>query len=125
MPPTPAAPIETADEAGGGSIGLGLAISFFFQGLLLGLLLGARTRQLATAVKDLPRALASLQELMFKRQAEEQHDDGAAEEVADNDGDGTDEPASILERFLSTEHAYGLDDHIDVERNPIIMCGAM
>ena len=58
-------------------------------------------------------------ELLLKAGADEQ--DGADDNEAEEDEEEEEKVVDILDRYLSTDVDYGLDDHADVVRNPILM----
>jgi len=64
------------------------------------------------------QAIISMKELL--KAGAENNDDGEAE-AADADEEVEEEPQELLEQFMSSEMTYGLDDHADMVRSPIIM----
>lgn len=100
-----------------------IVILVLIIGLMLGFLIGARTRQITAKMKNISKALASLSSLIRMAEAEAQ-DDGAAagddNEMEEEEGKEPDKD-DPLEEFLQTDECPGLDDHGDVEVNPVIM----
>ena len=84
----------------------------------LGFLVGTRAKQIIAAAKKSAKALVTLKELL-KAGADEQ--DGADDNEAEEDEEEEEKVVDILDRYLSTDVDYGLDDHADVVRNPILM----
>lgn len=89
---------------------LGLIIGF-----AMGFLVATRGKQISSLVKLIPASLRSL----FKA-ADEDKDDGQAEDQVDAEDEGADDLQN-LDNFLNSDHLPGLDDHADIEFNPIIM----
>ena len=87
--------------------------------MVVGFLLGTRAKQIVNAVKVSGKALISLKELLMAGAAPAE-DDGQADAVDDPD-ENEPEPAELVDKFLSTEQTYGLDDHADLIRNPVLM----
>jgi hypothetical protein len=104
--------------AAGSVVPLWVVVIAAFGGIIVGFLIGARAKQLLDVVKNVPTALVSLKELM-KKAGEEEEDD--TEKVDDDDGADLNDEDDPLSNWLSVEQTYGLDDHADVCRNPIIM----
>lgn len=88
-------------------------------GVILGFLVGTRSRQIVNAVKKVPQGIMSLKEL-FKASEKDKDDDGGDNEPVD-EGEGEEEEKDLLEKCLNTDIDGGLDDHPDVVRNPIIL----
>lgn len=96
-----------------------LLMAFTFA---IGFLLGTRAKQMLAAVQMSVQAVMSLKELLKAAGATEEDNNGAddADDVDEDEGDdgiGKD----LLEQCMSTDVDYGLDDHADVVRNPIIL----
>ena len=101
-----------------------LALPIWLTGIIgvlcfaLGFLVGTRAKQIIAAAKKSAKALVTLKELL-KAGADEQ--DGADDNEAEEDEEEEEKVVDILDRYLSTDVDYGLDDHADVVRNPILM----
>lgn len=92
----------------------GVAVALMLVGLLVGFLLGTRGRQILAAAKS---SLTLVAAFTFKI---------APTEADGDDGDDRlDEELPLggpdIEEFLSTEQVTALEDHPDVEVNPIIL----
>jgi len=104
-----------------------IAIATLLLGLCLGFLIGARSRQLTANIKVLGQAVLSLPSLLKVKAA----DAGAGLETAEAMKDGEDErededprdaeAEENFEDFLQTGEIPGLEDHVDLEINPVIM----
>lgn len=103
------------------SIGIAMAIAvvFLLLGLCIGFLAGTRGRQILATAKIMHKALKGIFSLKIPLQsADEGNDDGE-----DNDIDGEDEFAAdnLMEQYLNTDSVPGLEDHPDLEVNPVIL----
>jgi len=135
--PAPLAPGEDAGEDAGdlpsacASAADGqpifIAIATLVVGLLIGFLIGVRSKQIAAALAKAAKAILSLPSLLKIKAA----DAGAGLDNAEAMKDGEDEPdeeemknkdaEENFEDFLQTGELPGLEDHVDLEVNPVIM----
>ena len=97
---------------------IGLVIGLVV-GLVVGFLIGTRAKEIINAVQKAGKALITLKELI-KAGADDGKDDGEDDNEIDYE-DVKEAEMDILDKYLSTDVDYGLDDHPDVIRNPIIM----
>jgi len=98
---------------------MGLAVAFLLVGIIIGFLLGTRGRQIAASGKAILQNMPSMFSFKIPPQAEAE-DEGKD----DNEALGNDEaerPTDIMEEFLARGAESGLDDHPDLEINPVIM----
>jgi len=110
---------KECEEAG---MNIGVSMAFLFIGLLLGFLLGARSKFLAT-VKLVGQAFVSFALKVGTNEAVQLSQGGGA---GDSDQPEPDDPeeedlGAVVERFLSTTDDRGLDDHPDLYTSPIVM----
>lgn len=87
-------------------------------GLVVGFCVGARARQLASAMKMAPSALASLLKSLAHKADDE--DEGQADDAVDGEEEEDGRDVDV-DDFLNNDHLPGLDDHADIQFNPIIM----
>lgn len=98
---------------------MGLAVVFLLVGLLIGFFVGTRGRQILATAKILHKAVRSFTVRL---------PDAAAVAAASQDDGGDDriedeaDPQTIdIQDWLSSDHVPGLEDHPDLEVNPVIM----
>lgn len=94
-----------------------VAISFLLVGILIGFLIGTRGRQIAASAKAIAMNWPSIPSLRIPPREEDEGKD-EAEALGDEKEDDT---ADILEGFMARTMEPGLDDHPDLELNPVIM----
>ena len=115
------APLEIEeDEGSAAALPIWLVAVMEIVTLMFGFLLGTRAKMILAAAKVSGKALITLKELIMAG-SKDAEDDGAADAVDEPDEDNKDEPPELLEKFLSNETTYGLDDHADIVRNPVLM----
>jgi len=128
-----------ASEGEDSQLGVGIAIGLVV-GLIVGWLVGTRAKQLAAATKAIPKALASLTKT--KRNAASSASgagaNGAGSAAAQaaaavsvaNDVDAEPTPPEdevlpddddVVNAFLNSNSTPGLDDHCDLEFNPVVL----
>jgi len=103
---------------------VGVALFMF----LLGFLVGARTRQIIAKVKAIGRAILSLNILLKIKEAAangmdsaETTNDGEEDELEEENKKDKDLEDEFLEDFMMNDEDTGLDDHPDVDINPVMM----
>ena len=102
-----------------GFLSIGVAAGIGVACLLLGILIGRRCR-VSNALKEM---LEAAKAAVAKAAAAKEEDGGADDdaEAEDNDDDLKAALDELLQDFLSHEWVGGLDDHPDMELNPILM----
>ena len=113
--------------AAAGGLPICVTIAAAVAGIVIGFLLGARVNQLHMKVQQVGKAIISLT-AVFRApppgagmEGMEQAEDDIDEEEDDpwkKDGEDGRDP---LEDFLHTEEIEGLEDHLDLEINPVMM----
>ena len=103
---------------------VGIALFMF----LLGFVVGARTRQIVAKVKAIGKAVLSLNLLLKIKDAAangmdsaEATNDGEEDELEEENKKDKDLEDEFLEDFLMNDEDTGLDDHPDVDINPVMM----
>ena len=123
-PPPPEVPPAAVEEEAvmvSITIAIGTLVGGLVIGLVIGFLVGTRAKQLSAAIKNIPRAVATIAQT--KKAAKEQQaagDDGQAETV-DPEDDHKEVPTDPMVAYLNSLSVPGLDDHPDIEFNPIIL----
>ena len=84
----------------------------------MGFLTGARAKQLVSAIKRLPHALASLRNVL--RDVFET-DEGVGQASLPEDEENEEDEQEVLLSFLNHNTNPGMDDHKDVVFNPIVL----
>ena len=87
-------------------------------GFIMGFLTGTRAKQLASAAKRIPRALASLRNVL--RDVIDS-DQGVGQASLPEDEVREEDEQEVISRFLNVTLTPGLDDHKDVTFNPIVL----
>lgn len=105
---------EDPVEAG---VSMGLAVVFLLVGILIGFVLGTRGRQTLNAAKMVFTSNPFAALLSMPAKEEEEGKDEAEQMGGDDDKTADD----ILEEFMSRGIEHGLDDHPDLELNPVVM----
>ena len=130
VPPPPEAGADdeaaAADAAASGGVSMGLALAFLVVGLILGFFIGARSRQIVAKIKNVGKAMVSLSSLFKSAEAggldsAEAMKDGEDDEKETEEEGKEAELKDFLDEFLQLEETPGLDDHVDLEINPVIM----
>jgi len=108
-------------------MGIGIAIAFLFVGFIIGFLVGARTRQISAKLKAVGKAVLSLHLLLKIKEAMIGMDEAEAMNEGDDD-DREDETGSdakdgeeLMDEFMNSDIVDGLEDHQDIEINPVIL----
>ena len=100
---------------------MGVAVAFLLVGMILGFLLGTRGRQLAQSAKAMAMNMPAIWSFKIPPKAEESNDDEGKDENEALGGGDDERPDDILEEFMARGIENGLDDHPDLEINPVIM----
>ena len=135
--PAPAPPVESAASAAaealeaapeaeaaasastGSMLIIGLIIGLVV-GFLLGFLLGTRAKQLAQSLLMMPSALKTLLKSLAPWKSDfQKEDEGEADDTVE--GDEELDAELNVDNFLNNEQLPGLDDHPEVNFNPIIL----
>jgi len=106
-----------------------LAVIFLLVGFAMGFLVGTRSSQLAAKMSQVGKAMLSLRAVFNVAEAAgglagaetAAGDDDAADAQDGDDDSKTAEDADFLEPFLDLDSSEGLDEHPDIELNPIFM----
>ena len=106
-------------------VGIAIAAVALVVGLLIGFLIGARTRQIAAKLKEIGRAVLSLRLLLKIKEssmdsAEAMQDGDQDDEEEQKMKDGEEEKDPMAD-FLNDAEEQGLDDHPEIELNPVMM----
>ena len=121
-PPSTPGDVEAEEECASSS-GFVLAIVFLIVGLALGFLIGTRAKQLLAAIIVAPKAAATLAKTASA--ARQPPAPAAGDETTDMEllrpEEEEEAMGALVESFLNGNHAPGLDDHAQVQFNPIIM----
>jgi len=125
-----AAAVEASGAASGeAGISMGIAAALLVVGFLLGFLVGARSKQLAAKLSQIGKAILSMKSLLNIPDAAAA-DQGLAgadtggdddDDDIENDGKDAENSDDFLDKFLDMDPSEGLDDHPDLEVNPIFM----
>lgn len=102
-------------------MGMGVVAALCFVCLLIGFLLGTRSRQLAASLKMVSKAAVSLAMFKIPAPPEVGEDDGGGDD--DEDALGGDDGMGLptIDDFLSPSGNTGFEDHPDLEFNPVLM----
>ena len=100
-------------------INMGVAIMFLFVGICLGFLMGTRGRQLANSAKSLTMNLPKA--FSFRIPIKPPADDEGKDDAENLGEEEEQRPEDIMEEFLSRAPIPGMDDHPELELNPVIM----
>ena len=117
--------MEAMEECAQG-IGAAMAAIALVVGLLVGFLLGARTRQLAAKLKEVGRAMRSLTAVFKIKDAgamdsAEAMQEGEQEDEEEAKQKDVEEETDPMADFLNLNEEAGLDDHPDIDLNPVMM----
>lgn len=107
-------------------IGVPIAVIFLLVGLVFGFLLGARARQLAAKLKEVGRAMMSLTAVFKIKDSSAMQDaeamqEGEQENEEEANNKDAEEEKDPMADFLNLDEDAGLDDHPEIELNPVMM----
>lgn len=121
--PVEAVEAEEGEDEGAASIGIWIVPVTLLIGIAIGFIIGARAAQIHMKLTQVGKAVMSLHTLMKIKEAAAGMEDAKAMD-GDEDEDGEKnkpDPEELLEGFLETSEVNGLEDHPDIDINPVIM----